>query len=128
VTAVSAELVIYVQRLESMRAFYVACLGLAAVEEDETTATLRSEGLTVHLVKVPAAVAASIELSDPPRRRAETPLKAAFEVTGIETLRGLIAELGGRLDPPERGHSFGGYSRLDAVDPEGNVIQLLEAS
>jgi len=122
VTAVSAELVIYVQRLESMRAFYVACLGLAAVEEDETTATLRSEGLTVHLVKVPAAVAASIELS------AETPLKAAFEVTGIETLRGLIAELGGRLDPPERGHSFGGYSRLDAVDPEGNVIQLLEAS
>jgi catechol 2,3-dioxygenase-like lactoylglutathione lyase family enzyme len=125
---VSAELVIYVQRLESMRAFYGACLGLAAVEQDDTTAMLRSDGWTVHLVKVPAAVAASIELSDPPRRRAETPLKPVFEVTEIEALRGLIAELGGRLDPPEHGRSFGGAVRLDALDPEGNVIQLLKAS
>ena len=49
-----------------------------------------------------------------------------FEVAAIEALRGRIAELGGRLDPPERGRAFGGAARLDALDPEGNVIQLLE--
>jgi catechol 2,3-dioxygenase-like lactoylglutathione lyase family enzyme len=125
---VSAELVIYVQRLEPMRAFYVACLGLVVVEQDDTTVMLRSAGWTLHLVTVPAAVAATIELSDPPRWRAESPLKPVFEVTGIEPLRERIGELGGRLDPPERGRSFGGALRLDAVDPEGNVIQLLETN
>ena len=84
-----------------------------------------NEGWTLHLVTVPAAVAATIERSDPPRRRAETPLKPVFEVVGIEALRERIAELGGELDPPERGRSFGGAVRLDALDPEGNVIQLL---
>jgi catechol 2,3-dioxygenase-like lactoylglutathione lyase family enzyme len=122
-----AELVIYVQRLDPMRAFYVGCLGLVVVEQDDTTAMLENDGWTLHLVTVPAAVAATIELSDPPRRRAETPLKPVFEVAGIEALRGQIAELGGELDPPERGRSFGGALRLDALDPEGNVIQLLEA-
>jgi catechol 2,3-dioxygenase-like lactoylglutathione lyase family enzyme len=122
-----AELVIYVQRLEPMRSFYVGCLGLALVEQDDTTATLRAQGWTLHLVTVPPAVGARIELSDPPRRRAETPLKPVFEVASVEPLRDPIAELGGELDPPERGRSFGGALRLDALDPEGNVIQLLEA-
>jgi catechol 2,3-dioxygenase-like lactoylglutathione lyase family enzyme len=125
---VTAELVIYLQRLELMRAFYVACLGLVVVEQDDTTAMLRSDGWTLHLVTVRPAVAATIELSDPPHRRAATPLKPVFEVAGIEPLRERIGELGGRLDPPERGRSFGGALRLDSVDPEGNVIQLLQPS
>ena len=73
---------IYVQGLESMRAFYVACLGLVVAEQDDTTAMLRRGGWTLHLVTVPPAVAATIELSDPPRRRAETPLKPVFEIAG----------------------------------------------
>jgi catechol 2,3-dioxygenase-like lactoylglutathione lyase family enzyme len=120
-----AELVIYVQRLEPIQAFYVGCLGLALIEQDETTAMLQNDGWTLHLVTAPPA--AMIELLDPPRRRAETPLKPVFEVASIEPLRGRIAELGGELDPPERGRLFGGALRLDALDPEGNVIQLLQA-
>jgi catechol 2,3-dioxygenase-like lactoylglutathione lyase family enzyme len=121
-----AELVIYVRRLDPMHVFYAGCLGLVVVERDETTAMLENEGWTLHLVTVPAPLAATIELSDPPRRRAETPLKPVFEVVEIEALRRPIARLGGTLDPPERGRSFGGALRLDALDPEGNVIQLLE--
>jgi hypothetical protein len=37
-----------------------------------------------------------------------------FEVTGIAALRGQIAELNGKLDPPERGRAFGGAVRLRA--------------
>jgi catechol 2,3-dioxygenase-like lactoylglutathione lyase family enzyme len=124
---VRAELVIYVQRLAQMRAFYAGCLGLVVVEQDDTTAMLQNERWTLHLVTVPAAVAATIGSEDPPRRRAETPLKPVFEVVGIEALRGRIDQLGGSLDPPDRGRSFGGAVRRDALDPEGNVIQLLEA-
>ena len=88
---------------------------------------LQNERWTLHLVTIPAAVAATIRSDDPPRRRAETPLKPVFEVVGIEALRGRIDQLGGASIPPERGRSFGGAVRLDALDPEGNVIQLLEA-
>jgi catechol 2,3-dioxygenase-like lactoylglutathione lyase family enzyme len=126
-TGMRAELVIYVQRLDAMCAFYAGGLGLVVVEQDDTTAMLQGDGWTLHLVTVPAAIAATIALSDPPRRRGETPMKPVFEVAGIEGLRTQIAELGGKLDPPERGRSFGGALRLDALDPEGNVIQLLEA-
>ena len=120
--------VIDVQRLELTRAFYVACLGLVVVEHDDTTVMLRSDEWTLHLVTVPAAVAATIELSEPPRRRAESPLKPVFEVVGIEALRGRIAELGGKARPAGTRPFVRRRLALDAVDPEGNLIQLRETS
>jgi hypothetical protein len=57
---------------------------------------------------------ATIELSLPARRRTEVPIKLAFPVGSIDDVR-------------VRAGAFGGLRRCDGVDPEENVIQLLDA-
>jgi predicted enzyme related to lactoylglutathione lyase len=51
-------------------------------------------------------------------------VKLAFEVGSIERVAGSIEAFGGEM--VQTGWDFAGYRRRDAVDPEGNVIQLLE--
>jgi len=57
---------------------------------------------------------------------ASTPIELAFEVPGIDALRSLIEELGGRLDPADTTWRFNGTARCDVLDPEGNVVQLIQ--
>jgi predicted enzyme related to lactoylglutathione lyase len=122
-----AEAILYVTDLDAMRSFYRSCLGLAVVEDAERHCVLASDAWTLNLVVMARAVAAHVEPGTPPRRRAEVPAKLAFAVPGIEGVRARIAQLGGLLEPAGRTWEFGGSRRLDCVDPEGNVIQLLEA-
>ena len=56
------------------------------------------------------------------------PLKLAFQVASIDVAAARLSRLGGQLDDAETRWSFSGFVRCDAVDPEGNVIQLLEPS
>jgi hypothetical protein len=89
-------------------------------------AVLDGGGWELSLVAVPPAVAASIVISDPPARRAYTPVKLAFDVAGIEGLRPVVARAGGLVDPAGTAREFRGYRLVDAIDPEGNVVQLRE--
>jgi predicted enzyme related to lactoylglutathione lyase len=123
--AVSAAAIVYVSRLPAMRRFYAECFGLAATESSDEYCVLESGDWSVSLVLVPAAVAATIELSAPAVARAGTPIKLAFEVADIEALRPLIAKLGGQLNPAETTWAFQDRRRCDCLDPEGNVVQLL---
>ena len=78
------------------------------------------------LVTVPAHVARTIVVPVPPSRRDNVPTKLAFAVDSIEVLRPLFAELGGVVDPATTQWEFRGGIHCDAVDPEGNVIQLIQ--
>lgn len=53
-------------------------------------------------------------------------IKLAFEVRRIEDLRSTAAALGGKVDSKATEWNFLGFRRCDGIDPEGNVIQLLE--
>ena len=75
---------------------------------------------------MPAAVAATIDLTTPPIRRAATPVKLGFAVASIDALVPIVAELGGAVDDPTTAWEHAGIVHRDAVDPEGNVIELLE--
>ena len=88
---------------------------------------LESEAWALSLVVVPDEIAATIQIAVPPRRRAEAAIKLAFEVPSIDDLRATVAGLGGQVDPSTTEWDFQGFRRCDGVDPEGNVIQLLEA-
>jgi hypothetical protein len=70
---------------------------------------------------------ATIELSLPARRRTEVPIKLAFPVGSIDDVRVRAGAFGGLVDPPDTHWLFGGLRRCDGVDPEENVIQLLDA-
>jgi predicted enzyme related to lactoylglutathione lyase len=119
--------VLYVKSLGRMTAFYEKCLGMTVAESAEGDfAVLAGGGWELSLVSVPPAVAAVIVVRDPPARRANTPVKLAFEVTGIEGLRPVVAAAGGLVDPAGTVREFRGYRMVDAIDPEGNVVQLRE--
>ena len=64
--------------------------------------------------------------TSPPARRSQTPIKLAMEVASISATRALAVDLGGRVDPVVGEWRFGDETRCDAVDPEGNVVQLIE--
>ena len=109
-----------------MRTFYERCLGLRVRDAAGDYAVLESDAWRLSLVVVPPSVAATIQLSVPPRRREQTPIKLAFRVPRIDELRSPVAALGGQVDPSSSEWDFLGFRRCDAIDPEGNVIQLLE--
>jgi len=119
---VRAEAVVYVKDLERMCSFYEHCLGLGVEEDAEGHAVLESEMWRLSLVVVPP----SVQLAVPAPRRETTAIKLAFRVPRIDDLRSRVAALDGQVDPAGTEWDFLGFRRCDAVDPEGNVIQLLE--
>jgi predicted enzyme related to lactoylglutathione lyase len=109
-----------------MRSFYQRCFALEAVYTSEAYCVLESDSWTLALVVIPDETAARGELTVPPRRREEVPVKLAFEVASIEDLRTTARSLGGQVDPRTTEWDFRGQRHCDGVDPEGNIIQLLE--
>jgi predicted enzyme related to lactoylglutathione lyase len=118
--------VIYVKDLDRMRSFYEACFHMEVADGAHEYCVLESESLTLSLVKVPEQIAASLVVSDPPARRQEVPIKLAFMVASIDVLRTPFAEFGGVVDSATSQWEFRGGVHCDGVDPEGNVVQLVE--
>jgi len=123
---VKSAAVVYVKELRRMRSFYRACFEMRAVDEAEDYCVLESEALNLSLVVVPDRVAATIDIAVPPLRRDGVPIKLAFHVRNIEVLRPVVEELGGLVDPTGTQWTSRGSTHCDSVDPEGNVIQLVE--
>jgi predicted enzyme related to lactoylglutathione lyase len=121
-----ASAVVYVVDLDRMRAFYEGGLGLSVAEEGEGYCTLTGAGWTLSLVVVPTDLAASIQLGSPPARRTQSPIKLGFAVASVDALVRTLAELGGSVDPPSTAWAHAGVVHRDAVDPEGNVVDLLQ--
>jgi predicted enzyme related to lactoylglutathione lyase len=118
--------VLYVKDLDRMRSFYEACFRMEVADDADGYCVLESEPLTLSLVRVPEQIAATIAVSVPPARREEVPIKLAFTVDSIDVLRTLFAEFGGVVDPATSQWEFRGGIHCDGVDPEGNVLQLVE--
>jgi catechol 2,3-dioxygenase-like lactoylglutathione lyase family enzyme len=122
----SATAVLYVRRLDVMRAFYQECFGLKIIDATDAYCVLESDDWTLSLVVTRHAATAQIEVPDPPTRRDLSPIKLGFRVRQIEDLRPVFESLGGHLDAGTAAWEFYGFACLDGVDPEGNVVQLLQ--
>jgi len=116
--------VLYVVDLARMAAFYRDGLGLNLSGSHDAATELDCAGATLHLVQVPPSVAAEIVITEPPARREETPIKLIVPVDDLAAARRRIAEHGGAVDSPDREWTWESTVRVDAVDPEGNVLQL----
>ncbi len=114
---------LYVVDLARMTAFYRDALGLTVSGSHDGATDLDCAGATFHLVQVPPSVAAEIVIAEPPVRRAETPIKLIVPVDDLAAAR-RTAEHGGAVGGPDREWTWKGTVRVDAVDPEGNVLQL----
>jgi predicted enzyme related to lactoylglutathione lyase len=116
--------VLYVVDLARMTAFYRDGIGLTASSSTDGATELECAGATLHLVQVAPSVAAEIVIAEPPVRREETPIKLIVPADDLPAARRRIAEHGGAVDGPDREWTWKGTVRVDAVDPEGNVLQL----
>jgi hypothetical protein len=88
---------------------------------------LEAAAFQLVIIEIPRALAASVAIDDPPRRRTETPIKLVFPVRRIGETRDAALRCGGELNPPEREWDFNGCRVCDGHDPEGNVVQVRAA-
>lgn len=121
---VTIQAVLYVRHLEPLAAFYRECIGLTPAEAGDGYRELRADGLVLWLVRGRQSPDADTDRDGSVRRRSEVPVKLAFEVGSIERVAASIEACGGAM--AQTSWNFAGYRRRDAVDPEGNIIQLLE--
>ena len=115
-----AEAVLYVGDLGRMQDFYTGCFGLTVADSGDGYRGLANAAWLLTLVRSADARPAT----DPAERRADTPVKLGFRVASIAGLRPTIAALGGRVN--DREWEFRDAIRCDCVDPEGNVVQLIQ--
>lgn len=116
--------VIYASDIRRIGAFYAQVAGLRITHAEGDHIVLESGAFQLVVVAVPARIAASIELTDPPRPREDTAIKLVLAVADMATAREAARSLGGQLLPPQREWQFQGMRVCDGYDPEGNVVQF----
>ncbi len=119
----ATQAVLYAHGLDRLSAFYADCIGLTPAEAGDGYRELRAEDLVLWLVRGQAP-APTLDLDGSVIRRSAVALKLGFVVESIDRIAGTIESFGGTV--AKTSWEFAGYRRRDAVDPEGNVIQLLE--
>ncbi len=118
--------VVFAKDLQRMAKFYEELLGLTAVHAESDHVVLASAQCELVIHAIPKWIADTITITVPPERRGETPIKLYFGVDSIAAARARAPALGGVLNPPEEEWVARGFRACDALDPEGNVLQLRE--
>jgi catechol 2,3-dioxygenase-like lactoylglutathione lyase family enzyme len=119
-----ALVVIYVQDVARVAAFYRETLSRPIVSQEADFAVVGDAALEVAVVRMPEALAAANPLETPPRVRAETPLKPSFLVDDLGRAAAAAAAAGGGTKPGEAAWRWRGQLHLDGHDPEGNPVQF----
>lgn len=115
---------LYVKDLQRMKRFYSEILGSTPTNQDSTDvwATFETGGAGFALHAIPAEIAKNIEIKSPPTPRDAEPVKLVFEVKDVESERMRLESLGVQVlrRPWQKPGEM-----CDAVDPEGNIFQIL---
>lgn len=121
-----AGLFVYAVDMERVVRFYEAIAGMTRLHQTPEMTVLESPDIQLLVHRIPAHIAAGIEISSPPARREDTALKFFFTVPSLAEARLRAAELGGQVfDEQWQGP---GFVVCNAMDPEGNVLQLRQTT
>lgn len=119
-----AGLFIYAVEMVPVARFYQELAGMQVLHQREDLMVLQSDDIQLLVHKIPDEIAESIEICSPPKRRENSALKFFFTVDSLAAARTAATQLGGAVfsetwDGP-------GFVACNAIDPEGNVVQLRE--
>jgi GNAT superfamily N-acetyltransferase len=117
-------LVVFAKDTHRVARFYQQTLGLQVVACDPHHILLRGPQHELVIHAIPAAVASSIHVAQPPQPRDETPLKPSFVVASLADVRAAVQATGGFLKPDAGAWRIRGCVVLDGWDPEGNIVQF----
>jgi len=113
--------VLFAADLRRSENFYAALLGGELLDQSATFARVTSDSSEVLIHQIPGATAD--EHYSP---REDAAMKPVYFVTSIDAARSAVANLGGRVYDASTVATYGNVNYCDAVDPEGNIIQLAE--
>ena len=116
----------FASELDQVAAFYSNVLGLHEASRDDDHILLESPGFQLVVHRIPAHSAATVQVEEPPIRRATAAMKPVFFVPSLVSVRTTVGAHGGTMEPRDKEWSFNGVPVCDAIDPEGNVIQFRE--
>lgn len=119
--------VVYAKDVARVGEFYAAVTALPVTEVESGYVVMEANGFQLLIFAIPSHIATDIEITTPPVRREETPIKLIFVVPSIAISRARVAAFGGLLNPTESEWQFHGVRVCDGYDPEGNVFQLRES-
>ena len=113
--------VIFTGNVKRLGRFYEALTGLPVQVSDDSVCVLASEDFELVLHALPGEPEGA---STAPR---DSYVKPFFPVTSLARARELVTTLGGQASSVSEEWSARGFSACEAVDPDGNPIQLREA-
>lgn len=120
----SAGLFVYASDMERVAKFYEAVLGMVRLKATHELIILENQSVQLLVHAIPAPIAATITIANPPKLREDTALKFFFSVPSIEAARATARSLGGDVHAQQwRGP---GFLVCNANDPEGNIFQIRE--
>lgn len=114
-------LLLYVKDLPAMARFYVALFGLPPeqAQTSENWLELPLGPLRFYLHAIPPEYAEAIVIANPPEPREETPWKLTLTVPDLAAAKARLLAAGhGLREKP--------WAALDLIDPEGNIVQLVQ--
>jgi predicted enzyme related to lactoylglutathione lyase len=120
--------VLYAKDLRRLVEFYSVVAGLDIQSVREGFAILGRKPSQLVIVRIPKRIADLVDISTPPERREDTPVKLVFSVGDIAGVRKMAAERGGAIDAVEHEWEFEGARVCDGHDPEGNIFQFRQTA
>jgi len=116
--------VIFVKDIEKISLFYKQILMLSVTYSDLSKVVLETDAFLLTLHLIPAPIAESITIIEPPRPRDNIAIKLFFPVNSIAETRALATSLGGSINPSSDEWNTSNFTACDGFDPEGNVFQI----
>lgn len=118
--------VVFAKDVARLADFYRQVIGMAEVHRDQDHVVLDEAHFQLVLHGIPQAIAARIQLTEPPQVRENTALKLCLPVQSIELARQAAARWGGKIGAQSEEWEARGLRACDGHDPEGNVFQVRE--
>lgn len=123
--SITAGAVIYATDLDRLAEFYAGALQFQIVMRDSQHVVLTANSFELVLLKRESAANPVESDSTIPRpRRSEAAVKPVFVIDSIASARVAAPPLGGIVNAVAHEWRFGPYQVCDALDPDGNVLQL----
>lgn len=120
-----AGLFIYAVNAERVADFYKQIAGMATLHKREDLIVLQSSDIQLLIHRIPANIASNITIEEPPVKRENVALKFFLTIESLNSAKESAKKLGGKVYSET--WSGPGFVACNAMDPEGNVIQLRES-
>jgi catechol 2,3-dioxygenase-like lactoylglutathione lyase family enzyme len=127
-TTVKSGAVIFAKDVSAVARFYEGVLPMTIIAEEDGAIRLENDSVLLVVHALPKAIAKQIEISVPPKLRAQAAIKPVFAVDSLERVRDVAPSLGGGMNPASSAFVWSGFRACDGHDPEGNQVQFREAA